>query len=53
LVPKHVLRSMNENARQGNWNGARPPFGYSTIEVERWGCRRALNPPRMWASKIP
>ena len=23
---KHVLRSMKENARQGYWNGARPPF---------------------------
>ena len=26
---KHVLRSMKENARQGFWNGARPPFGYT------------------------
>jgi len=30
---KHVLRAMNENARQGYWNGARPPFGYSAIAV--------------------
>ena len=36
---KHVLRSMKENARQGFWNGARPPFGYRTIEVERRGAR--------------
>ena len=36
---KHVLRSMKENARQGYWNGARPPFGYATVEVERRGSR--------------
>jgi DNA invertase Pin-like site-specific DNA recombinase len=35
---KHVLRSM-KNARQGYWNGARPPFGYTTVEVERRGSR--------------
>ena len=34
---KHVLRSMKENARQGYWNGARPPFGYTA--VERRGSR--------------
>jgi protocatechuate 3,4-dioxygenase beta subunit len=36
---KHVLRSMKENARQGFWNGARPPFGYRTVEVEKRGAR--------------
>ena len=36
---KHVLRSMKENARQGFWNGARPPFGYRAVEVERRGSR--------------
>jgi DNA invertase Pin-like site-specific DNA recombinase len=36
---KHVLRAMKENARQGYWNGARPPFGYKTVEVERRGSR--------------
>lgn len=36
---KHVLRSMKENARQGFWNGAKPPFGYATVEVERRGSR--------------
>jgi site-specific DNA recombinase len=36
---KHVLRSMKENARQGYWNGARPPFGYTAVEVERRGSR--------------
>jgi site-specific DNA recombinase len=36
---KHVLRSMKENARQGYWNGSRPPFGYRAVEVERRGSR--------------
>jgi site-specific DNA recombinase len=36
---KHVTRTMLENARQGFWNGAPPPFGYRTMEVERWGQR--------------
>ena len=36
---KHVLRSMKENARQGFWNGSRPPYGYEAIEVERRGTR--------------
>ena len=34
---KHVARSMLENARQGFWNGARPPFGYRTYVAERRG----------------
>ena len=36
---KHVLRSMKENARQGYWNGSKPPFGYRAVEVERRGSR--------------
>ena len=36
---KHVLRSMKENARQGYWNGARPPLGHTAVEVERRGSR--------------
>src|SRR3989440_2798973 len=36
---KHVLRSMKENARQGYWNGARPPFGFKAVEGERRGAR--------------
>lgn len=36
---KHVLRSMKENARQGFWNGAKPPFGYRTVEAERRGVK--------------
>jgi len=34
---KHVRRSMRENAKQGFWNGARPPFGYRTEEAGRRG----------------
>lgn len=36
---KHVMRTMLENARQGFWNGAKPPFGYRTIAVEQRGQR--------------
>lgn len=36
---KHVHRSMLENARQGFWNGSRPPFGYSVETAERRGSR--------------
>ena len=31
---KHTLRAMKENARQGYFNGSKPPYGYRTIEVE-------------------
>lgn len=34
---KHVHRAMLENARQGFWNGAVPPFGYRTMVTERRG----------------
>ena len=34
---KHTLRAMLENARQGCWNGARPPYRYRTFEAERRG----------------
>ena len=36
---KHVLRAMKENARQGFWNGARPPYGYRAAAVEQRGAR--------------
>lgn len=36
---KHVLRAMKENARQGFWNGARPPYGYTTVVVDKRGAR--------------
>ena len=31
---KHTLRAMRENARQGFFNGSRPPLGYQPVEVE-------------------
>jgi len=34
---KHVTRAMLQNARQGFWNGSRPPYGYRTVEAERRG----------------
>lgn len=30
---KHTRRAMRENARQGYWNGSRPPFGYRAEEA--------------------
>jgi site-specific DNA recombinase len=34
---KHTLRAMKENARQGFWNGARPPLGYRIAVAEQRG----------------
>jgi DNA invertase Pin-like site-specific DNA recombinase len=34
---KHTLRTMKENARQGFWNGSRPPFGYRVVDAGRRG----------------
>ena len=34
---KHTLRAMNENARQGFFNGSRPTFGYRLLETESPG----------------
>ena len=34
---KHTLRAMKENARQGYFNGSKPPFGYRAIETEATG----------------
>ena len=31
---KHTLRAMRENARQGFFNGSRPPLGYRAVEVQ-------------------
>lgn len=36
---KHTLRAMNENARQGFWNGARPPIGYRIVAAEQRGSK--------------
>ena len=43
---KHTLRAMNENARQGFFNGSRAPFGFNAIDTEvaanRGGKRKKL-----------
>lgn len=36
---KHTLRAMMENARQGFWNGARPPLGYRVVEAGQRGAK--------------
>lgn len=36
---KHVLRAMNENARQGFWNGALAPIGYRIVAAEQRGSK--------------
>lgn len=36
---KHTLRAMKENARQGFWNGSRPPLGYRVITAEQRGAK--------------
>ncbi len=36
---KHTLRAMRENARQGYWNGSRPPYGYRIVAAEQRGAR--------------
>ncbi len=38
---KHTLRSMQENARQGFWNGSKPPFGFRIEEVKLPGRKDA------------
>lgn len=36
---KYVHLSMLENARQGFWNGSKPPFGFATQFIEKRGAR--------------
>jgi site-specific DNA recombinase len=36
---KHTLRAMKENARQGFWNGSRPPLGYRVVIAEHRGAK--------------
>jgi site-specific DNA recombinase len=36
---KHTARSMLENARQGFFNGAHPPYGFRAVETEITGNR--------------
>jgi DNA invertase Pin-like site-specific DNA recombinase len=43
---KHTQRAMQENARQGYWNGSVPPFGYRAATTDTLGnrgrCKRRL-----------
>ncbi len=36
---KHTLRAMKENARQGFYNGTRPPYGYKKVDASIKGNR--------------
>ena len=36
---KHTLRGMQENARQGYFNGSKAPFGYKTVDAGQTGLR--------------
>src|SRR5690606_37597123 len=36
---KHVHRAMLENARQGFWNGSKPPYGYRVVVAEKRGTK--------------
>lgn len=36
---KHTLRAMQENARQGFWNGAAAPYGYAIVAAEQRGAK--------------
>ena len=36
---KHTLRAMQENARQGFWNGSKAPYGYAVMATEQRGSR--------------
>ncbi|CAH1386885.1 recombinase family protein [Candidatus Nitrotoga sp. M5] len=36
---KHVSRAMKENARQGFFNGSKPPFGYQAVATNKTGSR--------------
>jgi DNA invertase Pin-like site-specific DNA recombinase len=36
---KHVIRALKENARQGFWNGSRPPIGYRVVAAETRGAK--------------
>jgi len=38
-ISKHVLRGMQENARQGYFNGSKAPYGYKTYDAGQTGFR--------------
>ena len=51
---KHTLRAMRENARQGYWNGSRPPYGYRIVAAEQRGARtkKKLEPDPMQTENV-
>ncbi|MBV9978443.1 recombinase family protein [Bradyrhizobium sp.] len=44
-ISKNTTRTMRESAKQGFWNGSRPPLGYKIVEAERRGqkIKKKLN----------
>jgi site-specific DNA recombinase len=36
---KHTLGAMQENARQGFWNGSKAPYGYAVVAAEQRGAK--------------
>ena len=38
-ISKHTLRGMQENARQGYFNGSRASYGYKTVDAGQTGLR--------------
>jgi site-specific DNA recombinase len=38
-IAKHALRAMQENARQGFWNGSKAPYGYAVVDAEQRGSK--------------
>jgi DNA invertase Pin-like site-specific DNA recombinase len=42
---KHTLRAMQENARQGFWNGSKAPYGYAVIAADSAAQRRKSGSP--------
>jgi site-specific DNA recombinase len=36
---KHTLCAMQENARQGFWNGSKAPYGYAVVAAEQRGAK--------------
>jgi hypothetical protein len=53
---KHTLRAMQENARQGFWNGSKAPYGYAVVAAEQRGAktkkRLAIDPVEAEAIRL-
>ena len=51
---KHTLRAMDENARQGFWNGSRAPIGYRVVEAGERGhkTRKTLDVDPLQAETV-